>query len=52
MMQGAQSTGQMMADQGPRYENQLRKKKPRRENQVVGKGNIIRPDKRHKPKYI
>jgi len=42
---------QSMVDQGPRFEGR-RKKKPRLENQVVGKGNIIRPDKRHKPKYL
>lgn len=50
MMQSTPSTGQMMVDQYPRFEGQ--KKKGRRENQVVSKGNIIRPDKRKKPKYL
>jgi hypothetical protein len=48
-MNAPQSTGQMLVDQGPRYD---KKKKPRLQNQVIGKGQIIRPDKRHKPKYL
>ena len=48
------STGQMMVDQTPRYDNQVRKrrKKGRRPNQVIGSGGIIRPDKRNKEKYF
>lgn len=45
-----QSSPQAMVDQGPRYEGQ--KKKARRENQVISKSQIIRPDKRKKHKYI
>jgi hypothetical protein len=46
-----QSMPQAMADQGPRYEGQ-KKKKARRENQVIGKSGIIRPDKRKKQTYL
>lgn len=47
-------TGQMMVDQTPRYENQMRRRhrRGRRENQVIGRGGIIRPDKRKKAKYL
>lgn len=45
-------TGQMMVDQTPRYDNQMRKRRGRRENQVIGKAGIIRPDKRKKAKYL
>ena len=45
-------SGQAMVDQTPRYDNQLRRKKKRRVNQVVGKSGIIRPDKRLKAKYL
>lgn len=44
--------GQHMVDQGPRFDNQIRKGKRRRENQVIGKAGIIRPDKRKKVKYL
>lgn len=43
--------GQFMADQRPRFDNQM-KRRSRRENQVSGKGGIIRPDKRKKVKYL
>lgn len=45
------SFGQHMVNQTPVYDNAVRKKK-RRENQVVGKSGIIRPDKRKKAKFI
>lgn len=38
-----------MVDQTPRHDNQVRKKK-RRKNQVLGPSGIIRPDKRCKGK--
>jgi len=42
-----------MVDQRPRYDNAMRRqKRTRRENQVVGKGGIIRPDKRKKPHFL
>ena len=40
-----------MVDQGPRYEGH-KKKKPVRENQIIGKGGIIRKDKRLKAHYL
>jgi hypothetical protein len=53
MNQAASVGGQFMADQTPRFEGSFRKKKPRRENQVVSKTTgIIRPDKRQKHKYL
>jgi hypothetical protein len=51
MNQSSGNYGQHMVDQGPRFEGH-RKKKPRRENQVLSKANIIRPDKRNKAKYL
>ena len=44
------STGQMMVDQTPVFDKK-RKKKPRRENQVMGK-HLIHPDLRKKTKYV
>ena len=41
--------GQHMVNQGPRFD---RKKRGRRENQVISKAGIIRPDKRKKAKFI
>lgn len=52
MNQSIGSFGQHMADQTPRFENAMRKRKPRRENQVMSKSQIIRPDKRNKVKYL
>ena len=46
------SLPQAMVDQTPRYDNARRKKKGRRPNQVVGKGGIIRSDKRLKAKFL
>lgn len=43
------STPQFMVDQRPRYD---RRGKTVRSNQVMGKGKIIRPDKRKKAKYL
>lgn len=40
-----------MVNQTPRFDNDVKKKK-RRENQVIGKGGIIRPDKRIKAKFL
>lgn len=51
MNQAGANYGQHMVDQTPRFEGQ-RKKKPRRENQVIGKQGIIRPDKRTKHTYL
>lgn len=45
-------SGQMMVDQTPRYDNQFRKRRGRRENQVIGRSGIIRPDKRKKAKFF
>ena len=42
---------QSMVNQGPRFDNQIRKRK-RRKNQVVGKSGLIRPDKRYKARYL
>jgi hypothetical protein len=39
---------QTKVNQSPRYDRKWK----RRENQVVGKGKIIRPDKRHKARYL
>ena len=48
----SQSFGQHMVNQGPKFDNALRKKKKRRENQVMSQSGIIRPDKRHKAKFL
>lgn len=45
-----QSFGQHFVNQTPVYDNAV--KKNRRPNQVIGKGGIIRPDKRRKVKYL
>jgi hypothetical protein len=42
---------QAMVNQTPVYDNAVRKKK-RRENQVLSKSGIIRPDKRKKAKFL
>lgn len=57
MSPGAQgcgcSFGSHMVSQGPKFDNATRKKKARRENQVLSrKSGIIRPDKRKKPHYF
>lgn len=44
------SFGQHMVDQRPRFDR--RNRKGRRENQVLSKKGVIRPDKRHKVKYL
>ena len=43
-----------MVDQRPVFDDQRRrrKRKGRRENQVIGKGGVIRPDRRKKPKFL
>lgn len=46
------SFSQAMVDQRPAYDNAVRKGKPRRANQVIGKSGIIRPDRRKKAKYL
>jgi hypothetical protein len=43
--------GQYLVDQTPRYDNARRRRRPRRESQVLSPRGIIRPDKRKKPKY-
>lgn len=45
------SFGQHFVNQGPRFDNQVRKRK-RRENQVMSRSGIIRPDKRKKAKFL
>ena len=43
--------GQFLADQRPKFDNQLHR--GRRPNQVIGKkSGIIRPDKRKKVKFL
>jgi hypothetical protein len=44
--------GNHMVNQTPRFETLRRKKKGRRESQVIGKSGIIRPDLRKKAKYL
>ena len=44
------SFGQAMVNQGPKYDNRVRK--AHRPNQVLSKKGIIRPDKRKKSKYV
>lgn len=47
------SCGQHMVDQGPKYDNQVRKKRRRvHKNQALGRSGILRPDKRFKTKTI
>jgi hypothetical protein len=47
------SFGQFMVDQRPVFDNSVRRRKrPRRENQVLSRKGIIRPDKRRKAKYL
>lgn len=45
---------QAMVNQAPRFDGQRRKRnrRGRREQQVIGKAGIIRPDKRRKAKYL
>lgn len=46
------SSPQFMVNQVPKFDNSMRKKKRKQNgNQVMGK-NLIRPDKRHKVKYL
>lgn len=51
-MSNPKSTGQMMVDQRPRFDNAVRKRRRKHPNQVIGKSGIIRPDKRNKAKYF
>ena len=55
-MNQASVTGQMMVDQGPKFEMRGVIRKPKNfhsSNQVLNKRtNIIRPDKRKKAKYL
>lgn len=46
------SVAQAMVDQLPKFDNAVKKRKRRRENQVIGKAGIIRPDKRKKVRYL
>lgn len=45
------SFGQFMVNQGPKFDNRVRKSK-RRKNQVIGKTGLIRPDRRYKTRYL
>lgn len=42
---------QCMVDQRPRFEGARRRRKPRRENQVLSRSGMIRRDKRKKARY-
>ena len=44
------ASSQRMVDQTPCYDRKRRRKSNR--NQVIGKGGLIRPDKRVKAKYL
>lgn len=45
--------GQFMVNQGPKYDNAMRRRKRKHSgNQVMGKAGIIRPDRRNKAKYL
>jgi len=53
MQQQSQGSGQFMVDRTPAYESTMKKKKKaRRENQVLSASGIIRPDKRERPHYL
>lgn len=52
MNQTGCSFGQHFVDQGPKYDNQIKKRRKSNGNQVIGKAGIIRPDKRKKAKYF
>lgn len=41
---------QHMVNQAPRYDNRQRRQS--HPHQVISKGGVIRPDKRHKPRYL
>lgn len=43
---------QVMVDQTPKFDNQIRKKRRKGGNQVMSKSGIIRPDKRYKAKFL
>lgn len=47
----SQGFGQFKVDQTPRFDNQLKKKRRKNGNQVMGK-NLIHPDKRNKVRYL
>lgn len=47
----SKSSGQFMVDQTPKFDNAIKKKRKSSGNQVQGK-NLIRPDKRHKVRYL
>lgn len=52
-MQSSQGQGQFLVDRTPAYEPGLKKKKKaRRENQVISQQGIIRRDLRTKIKYL
>lgn len=44
--------GQFMVDQYPKFDNDLKRKKGRRKNQIISQTGIIRPDLRTKTKYL
>lgn len=54
MNQSQQSGGftQSFVNQVPKFERMSRERRGRRANQVMSKAQIIRPDKRQKPKYF
>jgi len=53
MQQSPQGQGQFLVDRTPAYESTMKKKKKvRRENQVLSKSGIIHPDKRHSARFL
>lgn len=41
-----------MVNQTPKFENAMKKRRKSNGNQVPSKAGILRPDKRHKVKYL
>jgi len=53
MQQQSHGSGQFLVDRTPAYESTMKKKKKvRRENQVISQQGILRPDLRHKVKFL
>jgi len=53
MQQQSQGQIQAFVDRTPAYESTMKKKKKvRRENQVLSKSGIIHPDKRHSARFL
>jgi hypothetical protein len=52
LSKGIASTGQAMVSQEPVFDNAMKRKKKKNENQVISKSGIIRPDKRKSAHYL